>query len=76
MFRSPLFLVAFVARCSAVPNTATINLSQEYDVEVVAFILERSAVVGIALDGDRTKRCSNGEAIAAILFPTSVRPQQ
>ncbi len=34
---------------------------QEYDVEVVAFILERGVVVGLALDSDRTKRCSHGE---------------
>ncbi|CAM9165123.1 unnamed protein product [Ectocarpus sp. 12 AP-2014] len=31
-----------------------------YDVEVVAFILERGVAVGLALDGDRTKRCSHG----------------
>eukprot|EP00752_Nemacystus_decipiens_P012903 g11421.t1 len=37
----------------------TVDLKQ-YDVEVVAVILERSVVVGLALDGDRTKRCSNG----------------
>lgn len=29
-------------------------------------ILERSVVVGLALDGDRTKRCSNGEVHAAV----------
>lgn len=29
--------------------------------EVVAFILERGVVIGLALDGDRTKRCSHGE---------------
>ncbi|CAM9093497.1 unnamed protein product [Ectocarpus fasciculatus] len=31
-----------------------------YDVEVVAFIVERGVAVGLALDGDRTKRCSHG----------------
>ncbi|CAM9513419.1 unnamed protein product [Scytosiphon promiscuus] len=31
-----------------------------YDVEVVVMILQRSVVVGLALDGDRTKRCSHG----------------
>lgn len=29
--------------------------------EVVAFILERGVAVGLALDSDRTKRCSHGE---------------
>ncbi|CAM9275996.1 unnamed protein product [Laminaria digitata] len=33
---------------------------KEYDVEVTAFILARSVVVGLSLNGDRTKRCSNG----------------
>ncbi|CAM9255107.1 unnamed protein product [Ectocarpus sp. 12 AP-2014] len=37
----------------------TVNL-KGYDVEVVAFILERGVAVGLALDGDRTKRCSHG----------------
>ena len=42
--------------------------TQEYDVEVTAFILARSVVVGLSLNGDRTKRCSNGET------PTSRLP--
>lgn len=33
--------------------------------EVVAFILERGVAVGLALDGDRTKRCSHGEMLVA-----------
>lgn len=37
------------------------SIGQKYDVEVVAFILERGVVVGLSLGGDRTKRCSNGE---------------
>lgn len=32
--------------------------------EVTAFILARSVVVGLSLDADRTKRCSNGETPA------------
>lgn len=51
--------------------------------EVVALILERSVVVGLALDGDRTKRCSNGEVHDAILsvvsfvkHPHSSRPEK
>ena len=47
----PLFLLS--ATCT-----------QDYDVEVTAFILARSVVVGLSLDGDRTKRCSNGEMTA------------
>lgn len=35
--------------------------------EVTAFILARSVVVGLSLDGDRTKRCSNGEMPACRL---------
>lgn len=38
--------------------------TQEYDVEVVMLILERGVVVGLSLQGDRTKRCSNGELVA------------
>lgn len=87
MFRDPPFTPCLPhgpCRCT-VPNAAII---QQYDVEVVAFILERSAVVALALDGDRTKRCSNGEVHAAILpavwvlnypcsfGPTNVRAKQ
>eukprot|EP00903_Cladosiphon_okamuranus_P006217 g6110.t2 len=46
------------AVCTVNPGW-TVDLKQ-YDVEVVALILERSVVVGLALDSDRTKRCSNG----------------
>lgn len=46
---------------------------QEYDVEVVMLILERSVIVGLALDGDRTKRCSHGEMHAtAPLLPLAL----
>lgn len=55
---------------------------QEYDVEVVAFILERGVAVGLALDGDKTKRCSHGKIhtdadlyrLQVMTFPADVVP--
>lgn len=50
------------------PCDVNFETMQEYDVEVVTFILERSVIVGLALDGDRTKRCSHGEIYATSLL--------
>lgn len=46
--------------------------------EVVTIILERSVVVGLSLDGDRTKRCSNGKLCAPSFTVSSLntRPRK